>query len=121
MPQYVAYQKNVVYAFIKLSAKSHSFNNLCTMDGLSCPTMWPTEIFIPFLSFSDNLLQDIHIIFQKILLILLRWHRNMFKFGLGCTPLNVKANNSNQLLQWCNETCSPLHIEIRSELVLCVP
>ena len=26
MPQYVAYQKNAVYAFIKLSAKSHSFN-----------------------------------------------------------------------------------------------
>ena len=38
MPQYVAYQKNVVYAFIKLRAKSHSFNILCTMDGLSCPT-----------------------------------------------------------------------------------
>ena len=37
-PQYVAYQKNVVYAFIKLSAKSHSFNILRTMDGLSCPT-----------------------------------------------------------------------------------
>ena len=39
MPQYVAYQKNVVYAFIKLSAKSHSFNILCTIDGLSCPTI----------------------------------------------------------------------------------
>ena len=38
MPQYVAYQKNVVYACIKLSAKSHSFNILRTMDGLSCPT-----------------------------------------------------------------------------------
>ena len=38
MPQYVAYQKNVVYAFIKLSAKSHSFNILRTMNGLSCPT-----------------------------------------------------------------------------------
>ena len=38
MPQYVAYQKNVIYAFIKLSAKSHSFNILRTMDGLSCPT-----------------------------------------------------------------------------------
>ena len=38
MPQYVAYQKNVVYAFIKLSAKSHSFNIFRTMDGLSCPT-----------------------------------------------------------------------------------
>ena len=38
MPQYVAYQKNVVYTFIKLSSKSHSFNILCTMDGLSCPT-----------------------------------------------------------------------------------
>ena len=36
MPQYVTYQKTVVYAFIKLSAKSHSFNILCTMDGLSC-------------------------------------------------------------------------------------
>ena len=38
MPQYVAYQKNAIYAFIKLSAKSHSFNILRTMDGLSCPT-----------------------------------------------------------------------------------
>ena len=35
MPQYVVYQKNAVYVFIKLSAKFHSFN---TMDGLSCPT-----------------------------------------------------------------------------------
>ena len=43
MPQYVAYQKNVVYAFIKLSAKAHSFNILCTMDGLSCPTK-PVEV-----------------------------------------------------------------------------
>ena len=32
MPQYVAHQKNVAYAFIKLSAKSHSFNIFCTMD-----------------------------------------------------------------------------------------
>ena len=39
MPQYVAYQKNVFYAFIKLSAKSHSFTILCTIDGLSCPTI----------------------------------------------------------------------------------
>ena len=39
MPQYVAYQKNVTYAFIKLSAKSHSFNILRTMDGLSCPSI----------------------------------------------------------------------------------
>ena len=43
MPQYVAYQKNVVYAFIKLSAKSHSFNILRTMDGLSCPTISPLK------------------------------------------------------------------------------
>ena len=28
IPQYVAYQKNDVYAFIKLSAKFHSFNIL---------------------------------------------------------------------------------------------
>ena len=40
MPQYVANQKYVVYAFIKLSAKSHSFNILCTIDGLSCPTIF---------------------------------------------------------------------------------
>ena len=39
-PQYVAYQKNVVYAFIKVSAKSHSCNILCTMDGLSCRTKY---------------------------------------------------------------------------------
>ena len=38
MPQYVAYQENAVYAFIKLSAESHSFNILCTKDGLSCST-----------------------------------------------------------------------------------
>ena len=44
MPQYVAYQKNVVYAFIKLSAKSHSFNILRTMDGLSCPTSTQIDI-----------------------------------------------------------------------------
>ena len=43
MPQHVAYQKNVVYAFIKLSAKSHSFNILRTMDGLSCPTISNTH------------------------------------------------------------------------------
>ena len=35
MPQYVAYQKNVVYAFIKLSAKYHSFNILRTMVVLA--------------------------------------------------------------------------------------
>ena len=39
IPQYVAYQENVVYAFTKLSAKSHSCNILRTMDGLSCPTI----------------------------------------------------------------------------------
>ena len=38
-PQYVAYQKNVGYAFIKLSAKFHIFIFFwCTMDVLSCPT-----------------------------------------------------------------------------------
>ena len=42
MPHYVAYQKNVVYAFIKLSAASHSFIILYTMDGLSCPTIQAT-------------------------------------------------------------------------------
>ena len=35
MPQYVAYQINVVYAFIKLSSNIHSFNILCTMVGLA--------------------------------------------------------------------------------------
>ena len=30
MPQYVTYQKNVAYVFIQLSAKSYSFNILCT-------------------------------------------------------------------------------------------
>ena len=39
MPQYVAYLKNFVQAFIKLSAKSHNFNILCTMNVLSCPTI----------------------------------------------------------------------------------
>ena len=42
MQQYVAYQKNVVYAFAKLSAKSRSFNILCTKYGLSCPTILPS-------------------------------------------------------------------------------
>ena len=36
--QYVAYKKNYVYAFIKLSTKCHTFNILRTMDMLSC---WP--------------------------------------------------------------------------------
>ena len=40
MPQYVAYQKNAVSTFIRLSAKVHRFNILRTMDGLSCPTKW---------------------------------------------------------------------------------
>ena len=44
MPQYVAYQKNAVYALIKLSAKSHSFNILRTIDGLSCPTTSRVEL-----------------------------------------------------------------------------
>ena len=38
VPQYVAHQKNVAYAFITLSAKYHILNILCTMNGLSCPT-----------------------------------------------------------------------------------
>ena len=42
MPQYVAYQKNVAYAFIKLSASQ--FNILCTKDGLSCPISTPTLV-----------------------------------------------------------------------------
>ena len=46
MPQYVAYQKNVVYAFIKLSAKPHSFNILSTMNGHSCPTIGNDVTFI---------------------------------------------------------------------------
>ena len=44
MPQYVAYKKNV---FIKLSEKSHSFNILRTMDGLSCPTNKGTRLKAP--------------------------------------------------------------------------
>ena len=35
MPQYVAYQKNVVYAFIKLSAKSHSLTFCAQWMGLA--------------------------------------------------------------------------------------
>ena len=46
MPQYVAYQKNAAYAFINLSAKSHSFNILRTMDGLSCPTTPNDPLFL---------------------------------------------------------------------------
>ena len=55
MPQYVAYQKNVVYAFIKLSAKSHSFNILCTMDGLSCPTTMNMYVYHVFIAILSNL------------------------------------------------------------------
>ena len=56
MPQYVAYEKIVAYPLIKLSAKSHSFNILCTMDVFSCPTSngWPADFhhaeFMEFLS-----------------------------------------------------------------------
>ena len=38
MPQYVAYLKNIADGVTKLSANSHSFNILCTIDVLSCPT-----------------------------------------------------------------------------------
>ena len=31
--------ENIAYGFIKLSAKSHSFNILCTIDVRSCPTI----------------------------------------------------------------------------------
>ena len=37
IPQYVAYQKNVVYALFTLSTKSHTFNKYRTIM-LSCPT-----------------------------------------------------------------------------------
>ena len=37
--QYVAYLKITPHAFIKLSAKSHRFNILCTMYVLNCP-LW---------------------------------------------------------------------------------
>ena len=39
MPQYVAYPENVAYAVIKLSAKSHNCNILCTLGVLSCSTI----------------------------------------------------------------------------------
>ena len=35
MPQYVAYQKNVTYAFFILFTKSHTFNRYCTIMQLS--------------------------------------------------------------------------------------
>ena len=35
MSQFVAYLKHIAYGFIKIYAKSHSFNILCTMDVLS--------------------------------------------------------------------------------------
>ena len=52
MPLYVTYQKNVAYSFNNLSAKSHSFNILCTMDVLDCPT---TAIYILKLKFDQYL------------------------------------------------------------------
>ena len=57
MPQYVAYQKNVIYTFIKLSAKSHSFNILRTMDGLSCPTR-DVELFLVLIYMVINSMTD---------------------------------------------------------------
>ena len=39
IPQYMAYQKNVAYDFIKLSTQFHNFNILYTTDVLSCPTI----------------------------------------------------------------------------------
>ena len=35
MPQYVAYQKNVAYALLTLSTKSHTFNRYRTIMSLS--------------------------------------------------------------------------------------
>ena len=43
MPQYVAYHKNVAYAFIKFRAKSHAFDILSTMDVLRCHNMRETQ------------------------------------------------------------------------------
>ena len=47
----VAYlEKKNAYGFIKLSAKSHSFNILCTIDVFSCPTrifFMGLQYFIP--------------------------------------------------------------------------
>ena len=57
MPQYVAFQqKNVVYTFIKLSAKSHSFNILHTIDGLNCPTTMHSTLF--FLNLACRIRQE---------------------------------------------------------------
>ena len=50
MPQYVA------SAFIKISAKSHNFIILCTMDVLSCPTEGCDLPFILAISYSMLLL-----------------------------------------------------------------
>ena len=50
MPQYGECHKNAAYALIKLGAKSHSFNILCTMNELSCPSLCKVN-------FSSNILQ----------------------------------------------------------------
>ena len=52
--------------------------------------VWPTEILLPFLSFSDNLFKDAYIIFQKSVDNFEIVHKTCSIFGLGCsTPLNI--------------------------------
>ena len=77
-------------------------------------TAWPTKILMPFLSFSNNLLQTNHIIFQKVLINLINLYffifvfliffffffffaQNMLNFGLGCLSL-LKVLASHDLL-----------------------
>ena len=68
MLQYVAYQKNVAYAFTKLSAKSHSFNILCTVDVLSCPTSMNTNnITCSLVSRCDVLCPNVNVRIHKCL------------------------------------------------------
>ena len=58
IPQYVAYPKNVAYTVIKLSAKSHNFKILRTMDVLSCPTILKYLDSVPLFTPFHSLIKD---------------------------------------------------------------
>ena len=56
-------------------------------------TTWPKNILIPILSFSDKLLQDAPIIFQKK--VLLRWCTKVAKFCFG-VPFSLNTGNVSE-------------------------
>ena len=130
MPQYVAYQKNVAFAFMKLSAKSHSFNILCTMDGLSCPTMSLRRINLVHSNLGTSVWARLIISIHKYFVVCLDSGRQIGDRGLRNSDVlmgnknNSICNHGNHCLcgihiHWC--LCSKYYfIKINGKKLLCI-